>query len=71
MRLKIVEQRAMRLFSVVFVIGILLTSISSVALFPFNQILFATGFSSMGFGFGLLGTLSIMREYEPCSKNSS
>jgi hypothetical protein len=64
MHFRAIEQKAMRLFFVAFIVGIALASISSVMLFPFNQILLTTGFSSIGFGFGLLGTLSIMQEYE-------
>jgi hypothetical protein len=63
-----IQEAVVRWFWKVFVVFVALCSISIVFPFPFNQITLYCGFTSLGFGFGLIGTLSIMQEYENRSK---
>ena len=55
------QRKVMRFFWVVFIVGLVFFAFVSILPYPFQQIALACGFSSLGFGFGLFGTLSIMQ----------
>jgi len=56
------EAKCLRIFMATCVLGLLLVSISSALVFPFNMILFACGFSVKGFGYGVIAIAGLQEK---------
>jgi len=69
MESKAIEKRVMRFFWKFFIVLMVLTPISAVFPYPFNQIIMLCGVTSLGFGFGMLATVSIIQEVESHAKS--